>query len=78
MSSEKIKTRIDAHVIPTYARFPIALTHGEGCHVFDADGKRYLDLGAGIATACLGHGRDGSPWAETSQRNTIGDATQLH
>ena len=55
-NAQSIKQRIDDNVIPTYARFPITLTHGVGCHVFDADGKRYLDLGAGIATACLGHG----------------------
>ena len=51
-----IQQRIDAHVIPTYARFPIAITHGEGSHVHTAEGRRLLDLGAGIATACLGHG----------------------
>ena len=57
--TQSIKQRIDDYVIPTYSRFDLILTHGEGCHVFDADGKRYLDLGAGIATGaarctCLG------------------------
>ena len=51
-----IKQRIDDFVIPTYARFDLAFTHGEGSHLYDAAGKRYLDLGTGIATACLGHG----------------------
>lgn len=78
MSSEKIKSRIDAHVIPTYARFPIALTHGEGCHVFDADGKRYLDLGAGIATACLGHGHPEVAAALAEQASKLTHVSNLY
>jgi len=31
------------HVMNTYGRLPIALSHGAGCHVWDTDGKRYLD-----------------------------------
>ena len=45
----------DQHVMSTYGRFPIALTHGEGCRVWDSDGRRYLDFAAGIATCTLGH-----------------------
>lgn len=78
MSSEKIKSRIDAHVIPTYARFPIALTHGEGCHVFDADGKRYLDLGTGIATACLGHGHPEVAAALAEQASKLTHVSNLY
>lgn len=37
------------------ARLPIVLTRGEGCFVYDADGKKYLDLVAGIAVNGLGH-----------------------
>ena len=55
-NTDPIKQRIDDFVIPTYARFDLAFTHGEGSHLYDASGKRYLDLGTGIATACLGHG----------------------
>ena len=78
MSSEKIKSRIDAHVIPTYSRFPIALTHGEGCHVFDADGKRYLDLGAGIATTCLGHGHPEVAAALAEQAGKLTHVSNLY
>ena len=56
MSNPTFQQRTEANVIPTYARFDLAFTHGEGSHVFATDGTRYLDLGAGIATACLGHG----------------------
>ncbi len=39
-----------------YGRPKTVLTRGEGCYVWDADGKRYLDLLAGIAVNALGHG----------------------
>ena len=43
------------HVIPSYARFDLALDHGERSYVYDVAGKRYLDLGGGIAVCALGH-----------------------
>ncbi|GAB4227572.1 MAG: aspartate aminotransferase family protein [Stanieria sp.] len=39
----------------TYGRFPIAIEKGEGCHLWDTEGKEYLDFVAGIATCTLGH-----------------------
>ncbi|MBE9042459.1 aspartate aminotransferase family protein [Oscillatoriales cyanobacterium LEGE 11467] len=39
----------------TYGRFPIALAKGDGCRVWDTDGREYLDFVAGIATCTLGH-----------------------
>ena len=44
------------HVMNTYGRLPIALTHGKGCRVWDVNGKEYLDALAGIAVNTLGHG----------------------
>lgn len=43
------------HVVPSYGRFDIVLSHGLGSYVYDMTGKRYLDLGAGIAVSALGH-----------------------
>ena len=43
------------HVMNTYGRLPIALSHGQGCHVWDVNGKRYLDALGGIAVNTLGH-----------------------
>jgi acetylornithine/N-succinyldiaminopimelate aminotransferase len=43
------------HVMNTYGRLPIALSHGEGCRVWDTNGKRYLDGLGGIAVNTLGH-----------------------
>ena len=43
------------HVMNTYGRLPIALSHGQGCRVWDVNGKQYLDGLGGIAVNTLGH-----------------------
>ena len=43
------------HVMTTYGRLPIALSHGQGCRVWDVNGKVYLDALGGIAVNTLGH-----------------------
>lgn len=43
------------YVVPTYGRFDLVLSHGAGSYVHDVNGKRYLDLGGGIAVCALGH-----------------------
>ncbi len=43
------------HVMPTYGRLPVALSHGRGCRVWDTEGGEYLDALAGIAVNTLGH-----------------------
>ena len=44
-----------SHVMNTYARLPVAFTHGEGVWMYDDTGKRYLDALSGIAVNTLGH-----------------------
>jgi acetylornithine aminotransferase len=43
------------HVMTTYGRLPIALSHGQGCRVWDVNGRSYLDALGGIAVNTLGH-----------------------
>ena len=43
------------HVMNTYARLPVAMVRGEGCRVWDTEGRCYLDALAGIAVNTLGH-----------------------
>ena len=45
----------EPHVMQTYGRLPIALSHGQGCWVWDTAGRRYLDGLGGIAVNTLGH-----------------------
>jgi acetylornithine/N-succinyldiaminopimelate aminotransferase len=50
-----VQALFQKNVVPSYGRFDIALSHGSGSYVFDVTGKRYLDLGGGIAVTALGH-----------------------
>jgi predicted acetylornithine/succinylornithine family transaminase len=52
---QSIQERFQKNVVPTYGRFDLALERGEGAYVWDVNGKRYLDLGGGIAVCALGH-----------------------
>jgi acetylornithine/succinyldiaminopimelate/putrescine aminotransferase len=52
--SDQIKSLFDQYVMPTYAR-SIALVRGDGVRCWDAEGKEYLDFGAGVAVNILGH-----------------------
>ena len=45
----------ERHVIPTYARFPLALVRGKGARVWDESGRSYLDFTSGIAVNALRH-----------------------
>ena len=55
------------YVAGTYARAPFVIDHGEGCWVYDTDGKAYLDCVAGIAVNALGHADPGLVAALTEQ-----------
>jgi acetylornithine/N-succinyldiaminopimelate aminotransferase len=49
------RDEFDTYVMNTYSRFPIAIEKGEGCRLWDTQGREYLDFVAGIATCTLGH-----------------------
>ena len=52
---EKLPASAEPHVMKTYGRLPVALSHGRGCWVWDTEGKKYLDGLGGIAVNTLGH-----------------------
>ena len=56
--SQKIMEQTEEVVLHTYNRFPVVFDHGKGVHLYDADGKEYLDFGAGIAVFALGYGNE--------------------
>src|ERR1035437_1041903 len=43
------------YVLQNYARYPLVLAKGKGCHLYDLAGKRYLDFISGIGVNALGH-----------------------
>ncbi len=55
MSNSYIEKAEEA-ILHTYNRYPVVFDHGEGVHLYDVDGKEYLDFAAGIAVQSLGYG----------------------
>lgn len=55
MTYQELKDEESQYVMSTYGRFPIAIDHGEGAILWDVEGKRYVDLTAGIGVNCLGY-----------------------
>ena len=55
MNTQAILRDEDTFLIPTYKKIPVALVRGEGCYVWDSDGRRYLDFYGGHCVTPLGH-----------------------
>jgi acetylornithine/N-succinyldiaminopimelate aminotransferase len=55
MNSQQWIEKADKYIMKTYGRYPIVPVRGEGCRVWDADGREYLDFLAGVAVNNLGH-----------------------
>jgi len=70
--------RFDTYVMTTYGRFPLTLTRGKGCYVWDSDGRRYLDFVAGIATCTLGHAHPAMVEAVSQQIQTLHHVSNLY
>lgn len=55
ISSKSLLKETEDFMVTTYARPPQVFVKGEGCHMWDAEGNKFLDFTAGIAVTCLGH-----------------------
>jgi predicted acetylornithine/succinylornithine family transaminase len=67
-----------AHVMQTYKRGPMVLSHGQGMAVWDTDGKEYLDFMAGIAVDALGHSDPGVVAAINAQAGRLIHTSNLY
>jgi acetylornithine/N-succinyldiaminopimelate aminotransferase len=65
-------------VMPTYARAPVTFVRGEGCRLFDTEGRRYLDFAAGIAVCGLGHAHPKLVEALTDQAKKLWHTSNLY
>ena len=70
--------QFNSHVMTTYGRFNLALAKGEGCTVWDTDGKSYLDFVAGIATCTLGHAHPAVIQTALAQIQTLTHVSNLY
>ncbi len=65
-------------ILPTYNRAPLSFVKGEGSWLIEADGRRFLDLGAGIAVNALGHANPSLVAALTAQAQTLWHTSNLY
>lgn len=65
-------------VLPTYNRAPLTFVKGEGSWLIEADGRRFLDLGAGIAVNSLGHAHPALVAALTGQAEALWHVSNLY
>ncbi|MEM6888323.1 MAG: aspartate aminotransferase family protein [Pseudomonadota bacterium] len=65
-------------LLPTYARAPMSFVRGDGSWIFEADGRRFLDLGAGIAVNALGHAHPALVAALTEQAEKLWHTSNLY
>ena len=65
-------------ILPTYSRAPLTFVKGEGSWLIEADGRRFLDLGAGIAVNCLGHANPTLTAALTEQAGQVWHMSNLY
>ena len=65
-------------VLPTYNRAPLTFVKGEGSWLTEADGRRFLDLGAGIAVNALGHAHPALVAALTEQAHALWHVSNLY
>ncbi|MFO6465678.1 aspartate aminotransferase family protein [Jannaschia sp. KMU-145] len=65
-------------VLPTYNRAPLSFVSGEGSWLVEKDGRRFLDLGAGIAVNALGHAHPGLTKALTDQAGALWHTSNLY
>jgi len=72
-----LEKRFVSALMPNYGIPPVALSHGQGCRVWDVDGREYLDLIAGIAVSALGHAHPALVQAVTGQVAAIAHTSNL-
>ena len=54
-NADAILRRDADHLLPVYSRYPVVMERGQGVHLFDLDGRRYLDMMGGLGVNALGH-----------------------
>ena len=76
--TKRVRELFEQNIVPSYTRFDLVLERGEGSYVWDIDGRRYLDLAAGIAVCSLGHAHPEITKALTEQSQKLIHVSNLY
>lgn len=77
-TNDELRGRFEAAFMRNYGVPPVAIARGEGCSVWDVDGRRYLDLIGGIAVTSLGHSHPALVEAVSRQVATLAHTSNLY
>ena len=78
MNYQQIKQLDDEYGAKTFARYPVAIERGQGAELYDTEGKRYIDFGAGIAVNIFGANDEEWKQAVIAQLNKIQHVSNLY
>lgn len=78
MTFTELKELDSQYIIETYARNPIAIDHGQGATLYDADGREYIDFASGIGVNSVGTAHPQWVAAVTQQAARLGHASNLY
>jgi predicted acetylornithine/succinylornithine family transaminase len=78
LTLDDIRAGESRHVLQTYRRQPVAFVRGSGAHLFDVDGRDYLDFVSGIGVTSLGHAHPGLTAAIADQAATLVHTSNLY
>jgi len=78
MTLDDIRERESRYVLQTYKRQPVAFVRGRGAHLYDVDGREYLDFVSGIGVTSLGHAHPGLTAALADQAATLLHTSNLY
>ena len=78
MNMNEQMNHAEENILHTYNRFPVMFDHGEGCYLYDTEGKKYLDFAAGIAVNSLGYHYSGYDEALKAQIDKLTHISNLY
>ena len=78
MTAAEIKELDGQYLMHTYGRFPVVIDHGKGATLWDAEGKKYIDLTSGIGVCSLGHGNPALTEAIAAQAGKLMHISNLY
>jgi acetylornithine/N-succinyldiaminopimelate aminotransferase len=76
--SQHLMNTADKVIVKTYKRFPIVITKGKGCSLWDTEGKKYIDFVSGIAVCNLGHAHPKISEALSKQADILFHVSNLY
>lgn len=78
IAHQSVVDEYSANIMNTYSRYPLTISHGKGCVLYDIDGKAYLDFAAGIATTVIGHANPDLKRAISEQLDKFNHCSNLY